>query len=191
MGFVRVRVDGLQRTRYCALYVDVKGRQRSAGTYATAALAEKAWRRAEDRISEGRLGDASRGRQKLARYVEEQWLPHHQMEARTRENYVYYLNRHILPTFGSMRLIEILPGDVREWVTDLQQPPGVSPECDPLLLRGAVRDLHHSVERPAHPVAPLQGGEAAAGTQGAPRTSSPPNSSTPYTPPWPTTAPGC
>ena len=61
----------------------MKGRQRSAGTYATATQAEKAWVKAEDRMLEGRLGDASRGRQKLARYVEDTWLPHHQMEART------------------------------------------------------------------------------------------------------------
>lgn len=120
MGFVRKRVDNTGRTRYLALYQDVKGRQRSAGTYATFTQAEKAWLKAEDRMLEGRLGDASRGRQKFARYVEEQWLPHHQMEARTRENYTYYLNRHILPAFGTMRLIEILPGDIRSWVTDLQ-----------------------------------------------------------------------
>ena len=42
------------------------------------------------------------------------------MEARTRENYTYYLGEHILPVFGTMRLIEILPVDVREWVTDLK-----------------------------------------------------------------------
>jgi integrase len=126
MGFVRTRIDGNGKPRYLALYQDVKGRQRSAGTFNTPAQAEKAWRRAEDRISEGRLGDASRGRQKFQRYVEESWLPHHQMEARTRENYTYYLRRHILPAFGSMRLIEILPSDVREWVTELQEA-GVSP----------------------------------------------------------------
>jgi hypothetical protein len=91
VGFVRVRVDGNGTPRYLALYHDVKGRQRSAGTFTTPAQAEKAWRRTEDKISEGRLGDASRGRQKFARYVEESWLPHHQMEARTRENYTYYL----------------------------------------------------------------------------------------------------
>jgi hypothetical protein len=48
------------------------------------------------------------------------------MEARTRENYTYYLDRHILPAFGSMRLIEILPADVREWVTELKTA-GLSP----------------------------------------------------------------
>ena len=35
MGFVRTRVSGDGQTRYIALYADVKGRQRSAGTYAT------------------------------------------------------------------------------------------------------------------------------------------------------------
>jgi integrase len=126
VGFVRVRIDGTGTARYLALYHDVKGRQRSAGTFTTEAQAEKAWRRAEDKISDGRLGDASRGRQKFARYLEESWLPHHQMEARTRENYTYYLRRHILPAFGSMRLIEILPSDVRAWVSDLSRT-GVSP----------------------------------------------------------------
>ena len=126
MGFVRTRSSSDGETRYLALYCDVKGRQRSAGTFATPEKATRAWQKAEERISEGRLGDARRGRQKFARYVEEQWLPHHQMEARTRENYTYYLGEHILPVFGTMRLIEILPVDVREWVTDMKNA-GVSP----------------------------------------------------------------
>jgi integrase len=126
MGFVRTRISSDGETRYLALYCDVKGRQRSAGTFATAEKATRAWQKAEEKISEGRLGDARRGRQKFARYVEEQWLPHHQMEARTRENYTYYLGKHILPVFGTMRLVEILPVDVREWVTEMKNA-GVSP----------------------------------------------------------------
>jgi integrase len=126
LGFVRARVRGDGQIRYAAMYVDVKGRQRSAGTFATEALATRAWQKAEDKLSEGRLGDARRGRQRFARYVEEQWLPHHQMEARTRENYSYYLRRHILPAFGMMRLVEIQAVDVREWVTDMKDA-GLSP----------------------------------------------------------------
>jgi integrase len=38
----------------------------------------------------------------------------------------WYLRRHILPAFGAMRLIQILPSDVREWVSELQAA-GVSP----------------------------------------------------------------
>ena len=66
------------------------------------------------------MGDTRRGSQKLRRYVEEEWLPYHEMEARTRENYSYYLERRILPEFGSMRMVEILPLDVRRWVTKLK-----------------------------------------------------------------------
>jgi hypothetical protein len=128
MGFVRIRVSGDGQTRYMALYADMKDRQRSAGTYATEEQARRAWQKAEDKISEGRLGDARRGRQKFQRYVEEQWLPHHQMEARTRENYTYYLGKHILP---------------EEWVSDMKTA-GVSPT----VIRScfAIRDLHHRVQ---------------------------------------------
>jgi integrase len=126
MGFVRIR-RGLDGTvRYQALYDDVKGRRRSAGTFRTEKPATRAWQRAEIEIAQGRLGDPRRGQQQLRRYVAEEWLPHHQVEARTRENYTYYLGRHILPALGSMRMIEILPSDVREWVTSLKDD-GVSP----------------------------------------------------------------
>ena len=119
MGSVRTRVDGDGKKRFVALYRDVKGRQRSAGTHTTEKQAERAWQRAEDRLAEGRLGDPARGKRALRRYVEDEWLPNHRIEARTRENYDYYLNRHILPHFGSMRMVEILPGDVRDWVSAL------------------------------------------------------------------------
>jgi hypothetical protein len=49
MGFVRIRVSGDDQTRYIALYAYVKGRQRSAGTYATEAQAMRASQKAEDR----------------------------------------------------------------------------------------------------------------------------------------------
>lgn len=119
MGFTRSRVGKDGVVRYQALYNDVKGRRRSAGTFRTEKAADKAWQRAEARLAEGRMGSPARGRQRFRRYVEE-WLPHHQMELRTRENYGYYLDRHILPWFGSMRMIEIMPTDVREWITHLQ-----------------------------------------------------------------------
>ena len=120
MGFTRSRPGRDGVTRYQALYDDVKGHRRSAGTFATEKAADKAWQRAEARMAEGRMGNPSRGRQRFRTYVEDEWLPHHQMEARTRENYTYYLDRHILPWFGSMRMIEVMPADVREWITDLQ-----------------------------------------------------------------------
>ena len=126
MGFVREREGTHGGTQYQALYDDVKGHRRSAGTFTTEEQAIRAWQRAEDRQADGRSSDTRRTRQRFARYVEEQWLPHHEMEARTRETYTYYLERHILPVFGSMRINEIQPADVREWVTDLKAA-GASP----------------------------------------------------------------
>jgi integrase len=56
----------------------------------------------------------------FARYVEESWLPHHQMEASTRQRYTYSLRKHIIPEFGPMRMVDILPEHVRAWITRLQ-----------------------------------------------------------------------
>ena len=67
-----------------------------------------------------------RGRQTFRRYVTEEWLPHHVIEVTTREAYTYQLNKHIMPWFGPMRMNEIMPSHVREWVTDLQAK-GVTP----------------------------------------------------------------
>ena len=126
MGSVRSRVGSDGCKRFVSLYRDAKGRQRSAGTYSTEKLAERAWQRAEDRLAEGRLGDPRRGKRPLRRYVEDEWLPQHRLEARTRETYTYYLNRYILPHLGSMRLVEVLPTDVRAWVSSLADA-GASP----------------------------------------------------------------
>jgi site-specific recombinase XerD len=126
VGFVRAREGVNGAARFQALYDDIKGHRRSAGTFATEQLARRAWQRAEDRMTDGRNTDTRKSRQRFRRYVEEQWLPHHEMEARTRETYTYYLQRHILPVFGSMRINEIQPGDVREWVADLKTA-GASP----------------------------------------------------------------
>jgi integrase len=48
------------------------------------------------------------------------------LEASTRQSYSYNLDKHILPTFGPMRMAAILPAHVREWVTALAAS-GVSP----------------------------------------------------------------
>ncbi|WP_261563213.1 tyrosine-type recombinase/integrase [Frankia tisae] len=58
--------------------------------------------------------------------MESTWFPNHVMEASTRETYRYNLDAHILPWFTVMRMAEIMPADVREWVTD-QSAKGLSP----------------------------------------------------------------
>jgi len=121
MGYSRIRNGRDGKPRYTAYYWDIRGRERSAGTYSSKKDADKAWRRAETRVDEGRAGDPRRGRQTFGRYVEDEWLPGHVMELRTLENYTYYLDRRILPEFGPMRMVEILPVHVRQWVNKLTE----------------------------------------------------------------------
>lgn len=120
MGFSRKRAGRDGKPRYTAYYVDVKGRERSAGTFSNRKEADKAWQRAEAQLAEGRVGDPARGRMIFERYVEDTWLPNHVMEPSTRESYTYSIYKHIMPEFGGMRMIDILPEHVREWITQLQ-----------------------------------------------------------------------
>jgi len=86
----------------------------------------KAWQRAESRLAEGRVGDPARGRMTFQRYVEEKWLPNHEMEATTRQSYTYSIYKHIMPEFGPMRMVDILPEHVRAWIGRLKDR-GVTP----------------------------------------------------------------
>jgi len=54
------------------------------------------------------------------------WLPNHVIEASTRESYTYSLKRHLLPWFGPIRMVDVSPANVREWVAYLNDS-GVSP----------------------------------------------------------------
>jgi integrase len=127
VGYLIPRVNRQGRTRYTAMYRDLRGQPRSAGTYASKKDADRAWQRAEARSAEGRATDLHRGRQRFGRYVEETWLPNHVMELTTREVYTYQIHKHVLPWFGEMRMIDILPSHVREWVAHLQTN-GVKPK---------------------------------------------------------------
>ena len=74
MGFVRERPGTNGGVRYQALYDDVKGHRRSAGTFVAEAEAVRAWQRAEDRQADGRSSDTRRTRQRFRRYVEDVWF---------------------------------------------------------------------------------------------------------------------
>jgi site-specific recombinase XerC len=125
VGFSRKRVGKDGRPRYTAYYRDTKDRECSAGTFPNKKDADRAWQRAEAKIAEGRLGDPGRGRQTFQAYVEV-WLPGHQIEATTRQSYTYSLYKHLMPEFGPMRMIDILPEHVRSWVAKLKDA-GVTP----------------------------------------------------------------
>jgi len=119
MGWSRKRTGLKGQVRYTAYYPDARGKTAVAGTFASKRDADKAWRTAEVRQAEGRLGDPKRGRQTFRQYVEGEWLPHHVMEVSTREGYTYSIGRHIMPWFGPMKMNQIMPSDVRECVTHL------------------------------------------------------------------------
>jgi integrase len=120
MGYSFKRLDKKGRERWTACYQNVKGRVVSAGTCGSEKQADRKWQRAEDRLADGRIGDPRRGRIAFERYVEDTWLPHHVMEPSTREGYTYSIRKHITPEFGTMRMIDIMPEHVREWITILQ-----------------------------------------------------------------------
>ncbi|HZR54029.1 MAG TPA: N-terminal phage integrase SAM-like domain-containing protein [Streptosporangiaceae bacterium] len=117
MGFSRKRSDASGKARWTATYRDLRGIIRSAGTWPTKKQADAAWQDAEAGIRRGLTGDPSRGRQTFRKYVEETWFPHHQVEPTTREKYQYCLDRYMLKYFGPMRMAEILPQQVQEWIT--------------------------------------------------------------------------
>jgi integrase len=62
-----------------------------------------------------------RGQQNFERYVRDKWFPNHRLELRSREGYSYYLEKRIIPWFRHMRLIEIMPYDIREFITDMER----------------------------------------------------------------------
>ncbi|MFI0420519.1 tyrosine-type recombinase/integrase [Spongiactinospora sp. 9N601] len=120
MGFSRPRRNREGKVRYTAYYLDFKGLEKSAGTFSNQKEADKAWQRAESEVAKGRVGDPKRGRQTFRSYVRETWLPNHEMEATTRQSYTYAIHKHILPEFGRMRMIDIMPEHVRSWVTTMK-----------------------------------------------------------------------
>src|SRR5262245_44753043 len=120
MGWLIPRPGRDGKVRYMAAYRDLKGKQRSAGTFDRKRDANRAWQKAEADIAAGKVSDPKRGRQTFRRYVEEEWFPNHIIEATTREGYGYVLNRYLLPEFGPRKMVEILPGHVREWIVGLQ-----------------------------------------------------------------------
>ena len=120
MGYSQKRIGRNGKPRYTAVYQDIRGIRHSAGTFAKREDADEAWQTAEVKVREGRAVDPKRGRQKFRQYVEDEWFPNHRLELRARENYTYYLYRHIIDWFGPMRMVEILPSHVRAWVTKLE-----------------------------------------------------------------------
>ena len=84
MGWLIERSETTGRTTYTAAYRDVRGRQRSAGTFSSRRQAERAWQRAEAQQEMGRARELKQGRQSLRHYIETTWLPNHVVRWRRR-----------------------------------------------------------------------------------------------------------
>jgi hypothetical protein len=63
MGFSRARTGKDGKPRYTAYYLDIRGKERSAGTYGSEKKADRAWQKAEAEVAAGKVGDPRRGRQ--------------------------------------------------------------------------------------------------------------------------------
>jgi hypothetical protein len=59
MGYAFRREDSKGRVRWTACYRNLQGKVRSAGTFSSERLADRAWQRKEAQVSEGRAGDRS------------------------------------------------------------------------------------------------------------------------------------
>lgn len=120
MGYSRKRAGRDGKPRYTAYYFDIRGRERSAGTFSNKKDANKAWQDAESNVRAGKRGDPKRGRQAFERYALNEWLPHHLLEPGVRRNYLGQIQKHLIPFFGPMEMRDIFPEHVREWVTWMQ-----------------------------------------------------------------------
>ena len=117
-SYRRIGVNG--KPRYAAIYQDARGQRRSAGTYVTKREADRAWGAAEADALLGHGRDPRRGKVIFTSYVTGVWLPNHQIEHTTRQRYSYQISKYLVPEFGAMRMADIAPVHVREWITKLK-----------------------------------------------------------------------
>src|SRR5690242_1536772 len=104
MGFARKRVGKNGKSRYTAYYLDIRGQERSAGTFSNKKDADDAWKKAEVAVGAGKQGDPGRSKQTFQVYALEKWLPHHLLEPGVRRNYEGQIRKHLLPFFGPMKM---------------------------------------------------------------------------------------
>lgn len=129
MGYCEKRFTKNGRRRYTAMYLDVDGRYRSAGTYDTQKEATTEWRAAEAKVKEGRGHHLVRGRISFRDYVEKHWLPNLTVQFKTREIYTYQVYAHFMNYFGEQRMLDIRAVDVKAWLTERRQAGVTAANC--------------------------------------------------------------
>jgi hypothetical protein len=190
MGFARKRVGRDGKPRYTAYYLDIRGQERSAGTFGTKKDANEGWKQAEAAVRAGKQGDPSRGKQTFETYVMQKWLPYHLLEPGVRYDYKGQIRRRLVPFFGPMRMRDIMPEHVRHWVTEMQSQ-GVSARtiqyCKTSILNAIFTT---ALDDEVVTIHPSRGGRPRQ-SQRKPGGSSPPRSSASCMKRCPTTTSGC
>jgi integrase len=120
MGHSYRRTGVAGKPRYAAIFHDARGIRRSAGTFSTKKEADRAWVAAESDALLGNGHDPRRGKITFAAYVTGTWFPNHQLEDTSRQRYSYQINKYLIPEFGAMKMGDIAPVHVREWITRLK-----------------------------------------------------------------------
>ena len=120
MGHAYRRTGVANKPRYTAIFEDARGIRRSAGTFPTKKAADRAWAAAEADALLGIGHDPRRGKVTFRAYVIGVWFPNHQLEDTTRQRYSYQINKYLVPEFGAMKMGDIAPVHVREWITRLK-----------------------------------------------------------------------
>jgi integrase len=116
--YYRPRTDGKIAPPYEIFYVDSVGKQRWETVDGSLEDAEA--RRADLRIRRRRGERIAPTRQTFAEYAHE-WLNRQDVRPRTRELYVWALERHLLPRLGNRQLAQITPEDVAALVADMRK----------------------------------------------------------------------
>jgi hypothetical protein len=129
VGWVVERPVRCGKMRFTAAYRDDHGRIRSAGTYNNEREAQHAAVRQDDKVTDGTWVDRAAGQITFREYAQDVWLPSRHLEVTTRAGYQSYLRIHFVPFFATMRLAQIRPSNVQEWVS-LAAERGLSPQVD-------------------------------------------------------------
>ena len=113
MAYAQRRVTSSGAVRWYATYFTPDGRQMTGGGYSTKRDAERAADKLETDAEGGVMADRSRRKITFAEYVANFYWPAAQhLEPTTLAGYRSNLDKHFLPRFGRMRMVNIVASEI-------------------------------------------------------------------------------